>query len=61
MALRLLATTCQDGDCPKLYLDEETGDIVLQGYVTDVPAPAGEGGVRMSRAEWDTLLAQFGR
>ncbi|WP_413752606.1 hypothetical protein NRF20_13025 [Streptomyces sp. R-74717] len=31
MALRVIGTTSDDGDCPTLYEVEETGDIVVQG------------------------------
>ncbi|MFE9812621.1 hypothetical protein [Streptomyces sp. NPDC005548] len=36
LRLRMLGTTSDDGKCPTLYEDAETGDIVVQGYtVTD--------------------------
>ncbi|MGP3983372.1 hypothetical protein [Streptomyces sp. KR80] len=31
MALRLIGTTSENGNCPTLYEVEETGDIVVQG------------------------------
>lgn len=31
MALKFIGTTSEDGDCPTLYEDTETGDIVVQG------------------------------
>ncbi|MFG2440785.1 hypothetical protein [Streptomyces sp. NPDC048508] len=31
MALRFLGMTSDGGDCPTLYEDTETGDIVVQG------------------------------
>jgi len=31
MALEFIGTTSKDGDCPTLYRDTETGDIVVQG------------------------------
>jgi hypothetical protein len=31
MALRFIGTTSEDGNCPTLYEDTETGDIVVQG------------------------------
>ncbi|MBR7676368.1 hypothetical protein [Streptomyces daliensis] len=31
MALEFLGTTSKDGDCPTLYRDTETGNIVVQG------------------------------
>lgn len=34
--LRMLGTTSEDGKCPTLYEDTDTGDIIVQGYtVTD--------------------------
>lgn len=34
--LRLLGTTSDEGKCPTLYEDVDTGDIIVQGYtVTD--------------------------
>jgi hypothetical protein len=62
MTLRLIATTCTDGDCPKLYRDDTTGDVVVQGYATDTLAtPAGEGVLRIPATDWQTLLTQLGQ
>ncbi|MFI1937716.1 hypothetical protein ACH44C_11020 [Streptomyces purpureus] len=34
--LRMLGTTSEEGKCPTLYEDVDTGDIIVQGYtVTD--------------------------
>lgn len=34
--LRVIGTTSEEGKCPTLYEDVDTGDIVVQGYtVTD--------------------------
>ncbi|MBQ0830128.1 hypothetical protein [Streptomyces tagetis] len=34
--LRMLGTTSEEGKCPTLYEDLDTGDIIVQGYtVTD--------------------------
>ncbi|WP_328757463.1 hypothetical protein [Streptomyces sp. NBC_00271] len=34
--LRMLGTTSDEGKCPTLYEDVDTGDIIVQGYtVTD--------------------------
>uniref|UniRef100_A0AAU2V956 Uncharacterized protein n=1 Tax=Streptomyces sp. NBC_00003 TaxID=2903608 RepID=A0AAU2V956_9ACTN len=30
--LRMLGTTSEEGKCPTLYEDLDTGDIVVQGY-----------------------------
>lgn len=62
MTLRLIATTCTDGDCPKLYIDDSTGDVVVQGYLTnDVPTPDGEALMRIPAGDWRTLLTQLGQ
>lgn len=35
--LRMLGTTSEEGKCPTLYEDLDTGDIIVQGYtVTDL-------------------------
>lgn len=34
--LRMIGTTSEEGKCPTLYEDIDTGDIIVQGYtVTD--------------------------
>lgn len=34
--LQMLGTTSDDGKCPTLYEDLDTGDVIVQGYtVTD--------------------------
>jgi hypothetical protein len=36
MALRFIGSTSESGNCPTLYEDTDTGDIIVQGaYVTD--------------------------
>ncbi|MBZ3907329.1 hypothetical protein [Streptomyces griseiscabiei] len=37
LQLRMLGTTSEDGKCPTLYEDTETGDIVVQGYIVTDP------------------------
>jgi hypothetical protein len=32
MAYRFLADTCPDGPCPKVHVDDLTGDVIAQGY-----------------------------
>lgn len=64
MRLRMLGTTSDDGKCPTLYEDLDTGEIVVQGYtVTDPEDLAqlqnvldGESFVRVPR----DLLTRFG-
>ncbi|MFI5978066.1 hypothetical protein [Streptomyces sp. NPDC051452] len=38
MQLRFIGTTSENGNCPTLYEDLETGDIVVQGYTVTDPA-----------------------
>lgn len=60
MAMRKVAGVCDDGDCPTIYVDEETGDVVVQGALSSaVATPPGEGLVRMSAADWKRLLSQL--
>ncbi|SFY34039.1 hypothetical protein OH786_18080 [Streptomyces atratus] len=35
--LRMLGTTSEEGKCPTLYEDTQTGDIIVQGYTVDDP------------------------
>ena len=62
---RLLAGSCDNGPCPTLYVDDLTGDVLVQGYVTtDTPpdsVPAGEDVLLIPAAAWQKLLAQLGR
>ncbi len=60
---RLLAGTCNDGPCPNLWIDDTTGDVLVQGYVTsDRPptdVPTGESVVRIDAAAWQKLLRKL--
>ncbi|MEU1409628.1 hypothetical protein ABZ471_46775 [Streptomyces sp. NPDC005728] len=38
MRLRFIGTTSENGNCPTLYEDLDTGDIVVQGYTVTDPA-----------------------
>jgi hypothetical protein len=59
MRYRVLAGSCDGGPCPTLYVDDDTGDITVQGYVTDAPAgiPNGEDVVHIPAEAWRHLLA----
>jgi hypothetical protein len=62
MTYRMLADGCPDGPCPKLRLDETTGDVIVQGYLIDqqpVPAPAGEGFLLIPASYWSLILDQL--
>jgi hypothetical protein len=62
---RLLAGSCDDGPCPTLYVDDLTGDVLVQGYVTAAAPPqslpAGEAVVHVPAAAWQKLLSQLPR
>ncbi|MGW5427910.1 hypothetical protein ACWET9_11920 [Streptomyces sp. NPDC004059] len=38
MRLRFIGTTSENGNCPTLYEDLDTGDLVVQGYTVTDPA-----------------------
>lgn len=63
MTYRLLAGSCDDGPCPTFYVDDETGDVLVQGYLTDATPPTGlpngEGVVRIDKAAWAKLLSRL--
>jgi hypothetical protein len=51
---------CDDGPCPKVFIDSDTGEFVVQGMVDTSPAVltrtgpgAGEGVVRIPRAVFE--------
>ena len=65
MSYRLLAGSCDDGPCGTFYVDDETGDVLVQGYhTTDRPAaavPAGEGVLRIPADQWATPVSRIPR
>ncbi len=65
MTYRLLASSCEDGPCGTFYVDDETGDMLVQGYdTTDRPpvaVPMGEGVVRIPADQWATLVSRLPR
>lgn len=52
---RLLASTCVDGDCPSVWHDEATGDVIVRG--PDADDPTRERDLRYPAATWRALLA----
>jgi hypothetical protein len=61
--MRLLATSCDDGNCPKVF-ETDSGDLVIQGYTLS-PAelgdlPAGESRVQIPRAVFVDLMTKLG-
>lgn len=62
---RVLASSCDDGPCPTFHVDDVSGDVLVQGYLTSdrpgVDIPAGESVVRIDAAAWRTLTEQLDR
>jgi hypothetical protein len=61
MAYDLLAGSCDGGPCPTFHRDRATGDVKVQGYITDspVPLPAGEDVVHIPAEAWRRLLSRL--
>lgn len=61
MAYRLLAGSCSNGPCPTFHIETMTGDVKVQGYVTDSPVvlPTGEDVVHIPADAWRRLLADL--
>ena len=57
MAWELMASTCMDGDCPKIHRNVETGAVRLRG--ADPADPTQERDIEISGGDWRTLLAQL--
>jgi len=59
MTYALLAGSCNDGPCPTFYVDDLTGDVLVQGYKTTERAgvlPEGEDVVHIPADAWQKLL-----
>jgi hypothetical protein len=58
MALRFLAIDPEtSGDnCPALFLDEETGDMLFQGWTVTEPGVLAESGTHSPLAETESLV-----
>jgi hypothetical protein len=59
MAMRLLATDCIDGDCPSIWSDDDTNDVIVRGPSADDPTV--EVDVRYPRAQWERFMRQLGQ
>lgn len=59
MAMRLLATDCLDGDCPSIWEDTDTGDVIVRGPRSDDASV--EVDVRYPRDQWDRFMRQLGQ
>ncbi len=55
--LILLASTCPDGDCPSIWTDPETGDVIVRG--PDDQDVTRERDVRFTKATWQSMLRQL--
>lgn len=55
---RLLSNSCSGGPCPTLRIDDETGDVEVQGYRTipSEPIPSEEDVVRIPGDAFARLL-----
>lgn len=56
---------CRDDNCSRLIVDDESGQVYVQGVVVDragtvAPGP-GEGLVRISRGEFEELIELYAR
>lgn len=55
---RVLAQSgCSDGDCPTVWVDDETGTVTIRGY--DPVAPARERDVTIPGEVWARLLVRL--
>jgi hypothetical protein len=61
MAYEPLAGSCDSGPCPAFHRDDVTGDVKVQGYITDspVPLPSGEDVVHIPAEAWARLLSRL--
>ncbi len=55
MSYRLLASSCDGGDCPSIWLDETNGDVIVRG--PDDSDPSVERDIRYPAGTWRALLA----
>lgn len=55
--LILLASDCPDGDCPSIWTDPDTGDVIVRG--PEDSDPSRERDVRFTAATWRSLLGQL--
>jgi hypothetical protein len=61
---RPLSNSCSGGPCPTFYVDDATGDVIVQGYTTgERPGAADpdEGFLHIPAAAWKTLLDRLPR
>lgn len=55
MSYRLVATTCKDGDCPSILVDDSDGSVIVRG---PEDGGTGERDIRYTPDEWRSLMTQ---
>jgi hypothetical protein len=60
MTWQQLAGSCENGPCPTFYIDDETGNVRVQGNRTTahVAMPDHEDMIEIPAAAWRKLLSQ---
>ena len=62
---RLLSGSCNTGPCGTFYVDDETGDVLVQGYLTTrrppKDIPDGEDVLHIPADQWAKLIANLPR
>ena len=63
--MKVVSVHCRDDNCPRLVVDDETGQVYVQGAAVScwpsVSLGPGEGVVSMSMNDFEELLAQYVR
>lgn len=59
MAWTVMATSCDDGDCPTFFVDEDTGAVRVRGY--DPQDPSRELDVEIPAQAWARLMRETSR
>lgn len=55
----LASSSCQDGDCPTFWVDDDTATVTVRGY--DPTSPTGERDVTIPGPVWAHLVSQIPR
>lgn len=61
MARKVIAHSkgCEDGNCPTIWQDTETGDVVVRGYTSQDGST--EADVRIPAGDWAFIVSQLPR
>jgi hypothetical protein len=62
MTYRRAAGSCSNGPCPTIYVDDQTGDVLVQGFrTTDRPTalPRTEDVVMIPADDWRKILDEL--